>query len=556
MKKIFIFIILLLNFCASGQSSIVLEPNGNNGIISKNASTVNSIIGSVPIPVSGAGTRLMWIPAKSAFRVGTVYGPFWDADSIGTWSFATGVNAVSTGTASGAFGDGVLSSGYGSHAFGVNLMASADYAIAMGYSCRATKPSSFAVGYGAWATGDAAIAIGTNCSSTGYHSMAFGSETTSSGIYSFAIGNSNTASGNYSTALGSQNSSIGNFTTTLGAALTAQSYVSVVAGRYNIISGSNNSWVNTDPLLVIGNGSSIYNPNNALTLLKNSNLGLNTATPQYQLSFKDDLGDKISFYYGNTSNTTNHYGIGVQAAKFQLFTPSDDDDLVFGYGRSAAFTENVRFKGSGLVGIGVNDPSEFLDVNGRMRVRHRPGNTAGVWMSNDVNSTAVGDGAFYGLKSNTEAGIFIGGAWRFGITNSGNMTVGGTVTASCGVLVCSDLRYKKNITSLNNSLDNILKINGVRYDFKKEEFIERNFSDKNQIGFIAQEIERILPEMVFTDEKGYKSVDYARLTPVLVEAMKEQQKMIDDLRKANVDLKNVNDRLESRLDKIEVMLNK
>ena len=293
-----------------------------------------------------------------------------------------------------------------------------------------------------------------------------------------------------------------------------------------------------------------------LSILNDGQIGINTTTPKYQLSFKDDLGDKISLYYGNTSNTTNHYGMGIQSAKFQLFTPSDQDDLVFGYGRSAAFTENVRFKGTGLVGIGVNNPSEFLDVNGRMRVRHRPNNTAGVWMSNDVNSTSVGDGAFYGLKSNTEAGIFIGGVWRFGITNTGNMTVGGRVTASCGILVCSDLRYKKNITSLNNSLENIFKINGVRYDFKKEEFPERNFPDKNQIGFIAQEIEKIFPEMVFTDEKGYKSVDYARLTPVLVEAMKEQQKMIEDLKKANGNLTKINDKLESRLDKIEATLYK
>ena len=120
------------------------------------------------------------------------------------------------------------------------------------------------------------------------------------------------------------------------------------------------------------------------------------------------------------------------------------------------------------------------------------------------------------------------------------MTVGGSVTASCGLLVCSDLRYKRNIIPLNNSLENILKINGVRYDLRKEEFPEKNFSNQPQIGFIAQDLEKIFPEMVFTDEKGYKSVDYARLTPVLVEALKE------------LTLKNQT--LESRLDKIEAML--
>ena len=499
MKKILV-VLIFYSTVFFGQSSIIIEPNANNGILSKNTTPVFSDPPSFSTPISGVGTRLMWMPSKSAFRVGTINGTQWDAANIGTWSFSSGFNTKATGKSSTAFGTNSTSSGNSSIATGHTTSASGDFSTAMGYYTFATGEMSTAIGFNTLATGDN--------------------------------------------------------TTSMGSVTEAQAYSSFAIGAYNIVSGTKGSWVTTDPLFVVGNGADINNKNNALTLLKNSNLGLNTATPQYQLTFKDDLGDKISLYYGNTSNTTNHYGIGIQAAKFQLFTPSDDDDVVFGYGRSAAFTENVRFKGKGQVGIGVNNPSEFLDVNGRMRVRHRPGNTAGVWMSNDVNSTAVGDGAFYGLKSNTEAGIFIGGAWRFGVTSTGNMTVGGTVTASCGVLVCSDLRYKKNIRSLNNSLENILKINGVHYDFKKEEFPERNFSDKNQIGFIAQEIEKILPEMVFTDEKGYKSVDYARLTPVLVEAMKEQQKMIEDLRKANVDLKNVNDKLESRLDKIEAMLNK
>ena len=96
------------------------------------------------------------------------------------------------------------------------------------------------------------------------------------------------------------------------------------------------------------------------SILNDGKIGINTTTPQYQMSFKDDLGDKISFYGGNLSNSTNHYGFGIQAAKFQLFTPSDVDDIVFGYGRSLAFTENVRFKGNGNIGIGTSTPNAPL----------------------------------------------------------------------------------------------------------------------------------------------------------------------------------------------------
>ncbi len=205
----------------------------------------------------------------------------------------------------------------------------------------------------------------------------------------------------------------------------------------------------------------------------------------------------------------------------------------------------------GKVGIGILSPNlntgEIIDINGRARIRQvNPNNTAGIWFNNSLNNIGSGDGAFFGIETATagseRAGIYIGNAWRFYINRSGNANFAGTVTASCGLLVCSDLRYKKNIIPLENSLANVLKINGVSYDFRQNEFPEKNFSDKNQIGLIAQEIEKIFPEMVFTDEKGFKSVDYARLTPVLVEAIKE--------------LTAKNGKLESRLDKIEALLSK
>lgn len=139
----------------------------------------------------------------------------------------------------------------------------------------------------------------------------------------------------------------------------------------------------------------------------------------------------------------------------------------------------------------------------------------------------------------------------------GNLRVSGTICNTSGAITaCSDVRYKKNFSKIENPLGKVLSLNGLHYDWRIDEFKENNFLKGRQIGFIAQELEEIFPEMVFTDEKGYKSVDYAKLTPVLVEAMKEQQKMIDDLRKANGDLKNINDKLESRLDKIESILNK
>ena len=60
---------------------------------------------------------------------------------------------------------------------------------------------------------------------------------------------------------------------------------------------------------------------------------------------------------------------------------------------------------------------------------------------------------------------------------------------------------------------------------------------ERQIGLIAQEVERVLPELVTTDEKGYKSVAYQNVVPVVVEAIKVQQKQMEDLKAENIQLK-------------------
>ncbi len=144
---------------------------------------------------------------------------------------------------------------------------------------------------------------------------------------------------------------------------------------------------------------------------------------------------------------------------------------------------------AGKVGIANAAPTYPLDVTGNMRV--------------------TGD-------------IYFGSWGNWLSTILGNMNCGGCY---------SDIRFKKNITSLNSSLDNVLKLQGVNYLWKTKEFPDKHFTDDKQIGFIAQELEKIYPELVKTDKDGYKMVDYSHLTPILVEAIKEQQKQIDELNK-------------------------
>jgi hypothetical protein len=85
---------------------------------------------------------------------------------------------------------------------------------------------------------------------------------------------------------------------------------------------------------------------------------------------------------------------------------------------------------------------------------------------------------------------------------------------------------------------------GVYYQYKTKEFPNEGFSDKQQVGVIAQEVEAVLPEVVLTDKNGYKSVDYSKIVSLLIEGIKEQQKQLDEQ-------KSINKMLLERIEKIE-----
>ncbi len=107
-----------------------------------------------------------------------------------------------------------------------------------------------------------------------------------------------------------------------------------------------------------------------------------------------------------------------------------------------------------------------------------------------------------------------------------DVEITGIVTAQGG-FVTSDKRFKQNITQLTGSLNKITALNGYSYDWNQVAFPEKNFSDKAQLGLIAQEVEEIVPEAIHIDDDGYYSVDYQKMIPLLIEAIKEQQVTIE-----------------------------
>lgn len=113
------------------------------------------------------------------------------------------------------------------------------------------------------------------------------------------------------------------------------------------------------------------------------------------------------------------------------------------------------------------------------------------------------------------------------VFKNGNATLAGALSTS------SDKRLKTNITMLSSALSNVLQLNGYSYHWKDT----KQRGGKKQIGVMAQEIQVLYPELVREDTNGYLSVNYSGLVPVLIEATKEQQAQIEELKQKNTELK-------------------
>jgi hypothetical protein len=103
------------------------------------------------------------------------------------------------------------------------------------------------------------------------------------------------------------------------------------------------------------------------------------------------------------------------------------------------------------------------------------------------------------------------------------LDVNGTIRATGNVIAYSDARVKENVETIPNALDKVKSMRGVGYNKIGEE--------KRSIGVIAQEMLEVMPEVVSQDEQGMYSVAYGNLVGVLIEAVKEQQQQIDELKK-------------------------
>lgn len=195
--------------------------------------------------------------------------------------------------------------GEGSTALGIST-ANGQYSIASGYYTDTEGDYSTALGFGTYVEGFASVAIGYYANTYGNYATAFGCSSsggtysTSSGDNSYAGGYASIAMGDNAnaqndgaTAFGYYTTASGSNSTALGGNTIAASKNSLVLGRFNIGGGNANTWVDTDPLFEIGNGSSATNKANAVTVFKNGKVGIGTTaaiTGNYKLVVEGVIG--------------------------------------------------------------------------------------------------------------------------------------------------------------------------------------------------------------------------------------------------------------------------
>jgi trimeric autotransporter adhesin len=145
-------LLLLLGTPAAAQSDILLQlesgsPTGDRFVVdSAGGFVARGGLDRGTIPATGGGTRLMWFPARAAFRAGAAIGDTWDHANIGLWSMALGYNARASGQDAVSLGDRNRASGTASIAMGSGTTASGNYSTAMGLGTQASGVYSTAMG--------------------------------------------------------------------------------------------------------------------------------------------------------------------------------------------------------------------------------------------------------------------------------------------------------------------------------------------------------------------------------------------------------------------------
>jgi len=296
--------------------------------------------------------------------------------------------------------------------------------------------------------------------------------------------------------------------------------------NHNVAIGSNAGALANLKNVYVGVDSGFRNTGNY-----NVYLGGQTGTGSTNARYNTFMGR----FAGNKSLKSNNTYVGA-------FAGSDNENG----------TDNV-FLGVFTGGISIGSRNTFV------------GNRAGVdtsvvnnniFLGFNAGQSATGSDQLYIENSGSLTPLIWGDFANPKILINGNMEVVGNL--SYGTMnACSDLRFKKNIKSISGALSDILKIRGVVHEWRHDEFPDKEWKKGHEYGVIAQELEQYFPELVVEDSEGFKMVNYIKLTPILIESVNAQQKLIDQQSRELQELKSKKSELGDisvSIEKLEALL--
>ncbi|KPL23387.1 MAG: hypothetical protein AMJ75_06205 [Phycisphaerae bacterium SM1_79] len=333
-----------------------------------------------------------------------------------------------------------------------------------------------------------------------------------------------------------------------------------------------------------GNGIGVYGIHSSTTGTKPGVKGVTNTTSSYCSAIVGEATSNTGAVYGVQGLSWSSSGMGVVG---RTYAPSGDTTGVHGqsdsiggigvlgwasngsgtnYGgyfaaASAGGTGVFAWHDSGsgtapaLMARNDSGSSYAYSVHGQLN------NTSAGSMSAGVRGENLGTGAggigVWGSHSGTGWGVYgmcpAGTGIRAWGGTYGVYSVGDIFTTG-SYLTSSDARFKENVEPLRDSLSKVMELRGVEFSWKQDEYPEHNFSEERQIGFLAQEVAEVLPEVVNKkgdDDDEFYSVNYDRIVPVLVEAIKELKAENESLK---TKLTEENQSLKQRLEALERMI--
>jgi trimeric autotransporter adhesin len=292
------------------------------------------------------------------------------------------------------------------------------------------------------------------------------------------------------------------------------------------------------------------------------NVGLGSTNPAAKLHVNTS---GTSSYIRVSGDVAQQQGIEFvdTATRWIMYKPQSSTNLRFYDGAG----DRMTLESGGNVGIGTTTPSQRLDVNGTIK------GTNYIFPNDTWIPTADGKNRLhFGVNGRSYYRAEDGHEWRSStdsflmyLTNGGNLGIGaspgtyrlyvsGEIYATNDITAFSDIRAKSNLEKIQNPLDKIQQINGYTYDFLTDNPSQTKITER-YAGLVAQEVEKILPEVVHKAADGKLSIAYGNMAGLFVESIKELKKENNELKVENQVLKTKLTDVEDKLARLESIIN-